>query len=103
MSYFRHVKIIYSNNETRTITMSAHLHDDEIFDYFEIGKLFNIGHINDNVQSVEKVEILKSPQAINVLQLMDKDYSYQEALKDVTEGWVERNIVLLEGELNKFI
>jgi len=105
MPYFRHIKVSYSNGQTNTNTtaMAAHLTDKQMLEYFSVGTLCNIGHIEDNMQTIVKAEILKSPEASEVLQLMDMDYSYKEALDIVTYGWDVDTIGYLERELNRYI
>ena len=59
----RSVKVSYSNGEIIATSMAAHLTDEEILNYFKIGKVFNIGNVKDNLQKVTKVEILdKTPK-----------------------------------------
>lgn len=55
----RQVKVIYSNGYTVNTAMAAHLTDQEIHEYFKVGKWFNIGSATDNMQQVKEVEILK--------------------------------------------
>lgn len=53
------VKITFSNNDTITTNMNPKLTDQEINEYYKIGRIFNIGNVEDNLQKVTKVEILK--------------------------------------------
>lgn len=53
------VKITFSNDDTITTNMNPKLTDKEIKDYYKIGRIFNIGNVEDNLQKVIKVEILK--------------------------------------------
>jgi hypothetical protein len=39
--------------------MAAHLSDEEILDYYKVGKKFNIGSIDDKMVKVKKVNIIK--------------------------------------------
>jgi hypothetical protein len=62
----REVAIYYKNiglkkaNELHCINMAAHLTDQEIKDYFKIGKIFNLGcGPFDLMGEVEKIEIIK--------------------------------------------
>lgn len=59
----RAVKVTYSNGDTISTSMAAHLTDEEIIDYFAIGKEFNIGSVGDNVQTVKNVDILKEDES----------------------------------------
>ena len=53
----RSAKITYKDGTTIKTSLAAHLTDKEIEDYFKIGKVFNIGNVNDNLQAVVKCEI----------------------------------------------
>lgn len=55
----RAAKVTFSDGNEITTSLAAHLTDDEIRNYFKIGKEFNIGLVEDNVVKVVKVEILK--------------------------------------------
>lgn len=55
----RSVKVTFSNGDAISTSMSAGLSDDEIRDYYKIGKSFNIGNAGkDKMAKVKKVEIL---------------------------------------------
>ncbi len=55
----RGVKVTYADGSVIPTSMAAHLSDEEIYNYFKKGKMFNIGvGENDNLQAVEKVEII---------------------------------------------
>jgi hypothetical protein len=55
----RSVKVTFSNGNTITTSMAAHLSDDDIRKYYAIGKLFNLGKGDkDSKQKVAKVDIL---------------------------------------------
>lgn len=56
----RSVKVIYSGGKEITTSMAAHLTDEEIYDYFAIGKTFNLGSVEDDLQQVEEVIILET-------------------------------------------
>lgn len=51
-------KITYSNGDV--ITTSINGTDENIKKYFKVGKIFNIGNVTDNLQSVVKCEIIDS-------------------------------------------
>ena len=56
----RSVKVTYDNGDEITTNMAAHLTDEDINNYFKIGKSLNIGSSgNDLISKVKKVEILK--------------------------------------------
>ena len=56
----RTVKVTFSNDDSITTDMNPRLTDQEIRDYYKIGRSFNIGNGgHDNMQTVSKVEILK--------------------------------------------
>jgi len=55
----RAVKVTFSDGDTITTDMAAGLSDEDIYNYYKIGKTFNIGNVEDNLQKVTNVEILK--------------------------------------------
>ena len=56
----RAAKITFSDGDTITTDLAANLTDNEILEYYKIGKIFNLGcGENDNLVKVVKVEILK--------------------------------------------
>ena len=54
----RVVKVTYDNNDTVTTSMSASLTDQDIHEYFKVGKTFNIGTVQDVCVKVKAVEII---------------------------------------------
>ena len=59
MNNLRSVKITYSDGNIIYTNMATNLTNKEIYNYFKIGKSFNIGCITDNMQTITKCEILK--------------------------------------------
>ena len=57
MTNLRSIKVTYSNGHIIETSMAAHLTDQDIKDYFKIGKVFNIGNVSDDLQRVTNVEI----------------------------------------------
>lgn len=55
----RGVKVTYADGTVIPTSMAAHLTDDEIHNYFKPGKIFNIGSVEDNMQAVDKIEIIR--------------------------------------------
>ena len=60
----RSVRVTYTDGTVITTDMAAGLTDDQITNYFKIGKEFNLGWNTktgeeDNLQKVTKVEMLK--------------------------------------------
>lgn len=54
----RNVTVEYENGDVVHTNMAGHLTDEEIYDYFKIGKVFNIGNgEHDNLQAVRNVSI----------------------------------------------
>ena len=53
----RSVDVTYSNGETISTSMAAGLTDEEIKEYFAVGRWFNIGVLEDNMQRVTKIVI----------------------------------------------
>lgn len=54
----RCISVTYSDGRTEFCDMAAHLTDDEMKNYFGIGKKFNVGIENDVIIHVTKTEIL---------------------------------------------
>lgn len=55
----RTITVTYSNNDTITTSMAAHLTDADIRKYFAIGRTFNIGNGgNDLLAQVVRVDII---------------------------------------------
>lgn len=55
----RTVKVTFSNDDSIITNMNPRLTDQEIKDYYKIGRSFNIGNgEHDNIHTVSKVEIL---------------------------------------------
>ena len=52
-----YVRVHYSNGKALTTTMNKNLSDKEIRNYFKIGKVFNIGTVEDEMTKVIAVEI----------------------------------------------
>ena len=63
MNNLRAIKVTYSNGQTISTSMAAHLADDEMLNYFKVGTWFNLGSdidsIEDNMQQVTQTEILR--------------------------------------------
>ncbi len=56
----RSVQVSFSNGDTITTSMAAHLSDEDIRNYYAVGKVFNLGKGDkDNKQKVTKVDILE--------------------------------------------
>lgn len=55
----RVVKVHFTNGDTLTTSMNGLLTDQQIKDYYKIGRYFNLGAEKDNMQQVIKVEIIK--------------------------------------------
>ena len=54
----RTIKVTYSNGTVITTNMAAHLTDEEMLNYFKVGRTFNIGNVSDNLQTVVSAEII---------------------------------------------
>lgn len=59
MANLRCVEVHYSNGDIITTSMNANLTDEDIKNYFRIGRQFNVGSINDNLATVTKLIIIK--------------------------------------------
>jgi hypothetical protein len=55
----RAIKVEYSDGTVISTSMAANIFDKEMLDYFAVGKWFNIGSKNDNMQQVVKATILR--------------------------------------------
>jgi hypothetical protein len=71
----RSVEVTFSDGDTITTSMSQHLTDEEIYDYYEIGKEFNLGSIEDNIQYVVDVKILES----NINETFKQHFGYDNS------------------------
>jgi len=59
MASLRAVKVMFDSGDSITTSMAAHLSDDDIRDYYKIGRVFNIGNVTDLLAKVATVTILK--------------------------------------------
>lgn len=59
MSNLRQVKVTFKNGDIINTSMAANLTDNEIKDYYKIGRFFNLGNVSDNMQPVTELEIIK--------------------------------------------
>jgi len=55
----RAIKVTYSNGDTICTSMAKSLTDDEMLNYFSIGKWVNLGSVGDNMQQVTNRQILR--------------------------------------------
>lgn len=55
----RVIRVTYENGDVIITSMSPYLTDVEMLDYFKVGRYFNIGSVEDNMQRVAEAEILK--------------------------------------------
>jgi ribosomal protein L37AE/L43A len=58
-SNLRGVEVTYADGTVIPTSMAAHLSDEDINNYFTPGKLFNIGNVEDNMQAVQSVNIIR--------------------------------------------
>ena len=54
----REVRVTFEDGHVIETSMSAHLTDEQIKEYYKIGRVFNVGSVGDNLQKVYEVEIL---------------------------------------------
>jgi hypothetical protein len=86
----RSVKVTYSNGETQGVSMAAHLTDDEILNYFKVGKVFNLGKngIEDDLQKVTKVEILdKTPMTTESVRPRMTKSEFEKVIKESSDTY----------------
>ncbi len=69
----RNVTVEYDNGETINTDMAAHLTDDEIKDYYAVGKEFNLGSDTDRMAKVKAVTI--------------NEFRQQMEYTDTLKGW----------------
>lgn len=115
----REVRVTYADGDVVETSMAAHLTDQDIHDYFKVGKYFNLGSGDrDNMQKVEKVEILYraggqigefdknegclflSPSEEKYL--MDRAYAYWQGDRSVTEVYAELKPYFERAEFSKY-
>ncbi len=58
MAKFKHVKVTFENNDYIETSINGQMSDEQIKDYYAIGKTFNIGNVDDNLQKVVSCEII---------------------------------------------
>ena len=58
-SNLRGVEVTYADGTVIPTSMAANLSDEDIHAYFTPGKLFNIGNVEDNMQAVQSVNIIR--------------------------------------------
>ena len=93
----RSVKVTYDNGKEITTSMSSKLTDDDIKDYFKIGKSFNIGSgSNDKMAKVKKVEILES----DLNELHGRIEKMKTVLKRAFKGNAEKMLEVLISTLS---
>jgi len=59
MKNLRSVKVYFDNGDTINTSMASTLSNEQIREYYKIGKYFNLGNVNDLMAKVIKVDILK--------------------------------------------
>lgn len=60
----RKVKVNFENGDSISTNMASHLTDQEILDYYKVGKEFNLGNPEDNMTKVKSVEILDKQDVV---------------------------------------
>lgn len=71
-SKLRTVKVLFQNGDELTTNMAAHLKDDEIKNYYKVGKTFNLGSGDkDKMTKVKKVIILEDKKITSAKKLSD--------------------------------
>lgn len=91
----RNAKITYSDGTIINTSLASYLTDKEINDYFKIGRVFNIGLVNDNLQTVVKCEITPlfetgaTNQAVNDLILFTDTRKLAELRDSIYQNWLK--------------
>ena len=55
---FREVKVFFENGDHLQTSMAEGLTDEQILEYYAIGKVFNLGVVDDLLAKVKRVEII---------------------------------------------
>lgn len=55
----RAAKITFSDGTEINTSLAAHLTDEEILIYYAVGRIFNIGSCEDNLQRVVSIELVR--------------------------------------------
>ncbi len=55
----RRIKVTFENGDVIKTALAEYVTDREIREHYAIGTVFNIGRVEDNLQRLTKVEILK--------------------------------------------
>jgi len=102
----RSVKVTFSDGNTITTDMAANLSDEQIQDYYQVGKRFNLGDGagGDNVVTVSNVEVLDNARDKRRQQAMghqsmgsvDLDNQNADLRDDVSEGFDSPKSVAIE-------
>jgi len=74
----RGVEVTYADGTVIPTSMAANLSDEDIYKYFEIGSLFNIGSVEDNMQAVQSVNIIREN--------MNEEEINEEIIDEVIDG-----------------
>jgi len=92
----RSAKVTYSDGTVINTSLAANLTDKEINEYFKIGKQFNIGNVNDNLQTVVQCEITPlyetgaTNHAVNDLILFtDNTRELAESRDSIYQMWLD--------------
>ncbi len=98
------IKVIFKNPIYNYVTsVNPKVSEEDIKKYF-VNTVFDVGSFpTENHQQCISIEILKSSECSEVLQLMDQDFSYSEALQTVLKNNPTTDKVQLENELNNYI
>ena len=80
----RSVKVIYQDGTEIVTSMSGKLTDDEIRDYFKVGKRFNLGSAGkDKMVAIKQVKILENVESVS-----EEPLDFFESLNNVRESVV---------------
>ena len=55
----REVSILFTNGDVINTNMSANVTDKEIQEYYKVGRVFNLGSVDDLLTRVKEVTIVK--------------------------------------------
>lgn len=58
ITILREIKVTYSDGTVISTNMAAHLTDQQMLNYFSIGRPVNIGNVTDNMQTIVAAEII---------------------------------------------
>lgn len=69
------VEVTYEDGTVIPTSIAANLSDEDIHNYFKVGRMFNIGNVEDNMQAVKSVNIIR--------ETMNEELNEEEIVDDI--------------------